>query len=228
MAADMRKAYNGDRRSARRPSAGAIPRLRGADRAPQARADRPRPAAEPRRTAAAATLTAAARSSAEQSGPRPAQPGPTIGTMHCHRLCGRRWARLAGRGASATCRASRRSASSRSSDRDRQSSAQSRTAAEQAPRETPLDAGRSQLVPALQGRRRSARSVSPNRRSRFTSAGRLSGRAVVDLDVIRKKKSSGGWFDPTSYLTGTLPVTASGVLRTDGRPAASSRSSARP
>jgi hypothetical protein len=48
--------------------------------------------------------------------------------------------------------------------------------------------------------------------------GRLSGRAVVDLDVIRKKRSSGGWLDPTSYLTGTLPVTASGVLRTsDGQ-----------
>jgi hypothetical protein len=48
--------------------------------------------------------------------------------------------------------------------------------------------------------------------------GRLSGRAVVDLDVIRKKKSSGGWFDPTSYLTGTLPITAAGVLTTaDGQ-----------
>jgi hypothetical protein len=45
--------------------------------------------------------------------------------------------------------------------------------------------------------------------------GRLSGRAVVDLDVIRQKKSSGGWFDPTSYLTGTLPLTATGVLRTE-------------
>jgi hypothetical protein len=48
--------------------------------------------------------------------------------------------------------------------------------------------------------------------------GRLSGRAIVDLDVIRRKKSSGGWFDPTSYLTGTLPITAAGVLRTaDGQ-----------
>lgn len=43
--------------------------------------------------------------------------------------------------------------------------------------------------------------------------GRLSGRAVVDLDVLRKK-GSGGWLDPTSYLTGRLPLTASGVLRT--------------
>ena len=52
--------------------------------------------------------------------------------------------------------------------------------------------------------------------------GRLSGRAVVDLDAIRKKKSSGGWFDPTSYLTGTLPLTATGVLRM-GKDAFSSR-----
>lgn len=50
------------------------------------------------------------------------------------------------------------------------------------------------------------------------SQGRLAGRAVVDLDVIRQKKSSGGWLDPTSYLTGTLPVTATGTLRTsDGQ-----------
>ena len=49
-------------------------------------------------------------------------------------------------------------------------------------------------------------------------AGCLSGRAVVDLDAIRRQRSSGSWFDPTSYLTGTLPVTAVGVLRTnDGR-----------
>lgn len=47
--------------------------------------------------------------------------------------------------------------------------------------------------------------------------GRLSGRAVVDLDGIRRK-SSGGWFDPASYLGGKLPITASGTLKTaDGR-----------
>jgi hypothetical protein len=44
-------------------------------------------------------------------------------------------------------------------------------------------------------------------------AGRLSGRAIVDLDGIRKK-SSGGWFDPTAYLGGKLPVTATGTLTT--------------
>jgi hypothetical protein len=47
--------------------------------------------------------------------------------------------------------------------------------------------------------------------------GRLSGRAVVDLDGIRKR-SSGGWFDPAAYLGGKLPVTASGTLKTgEGR-----------
>ncbi len=44
-------------------------------------------------------------------------------------------------------------------------------------------------------------------------AGRLSGRAIVDLDGIRKK-SSGGWFDPAAYLGGKLPVTATGTLKT--------------
>ena len=48
--------------------------------------------------------------------------------------------------------------------------------------------------------------------------GRVTGRAVVDLDVVRQKQSSGGWFDPTSYLTGKLPVTASGRIVTgDGK-----------
>lgn len=45
--------------------------------------------------------------------------------------------------------------------------------------------------------------------------GRLSGSAVVDLDGIRKR-GSGGWLDPTSYMTGTLPITASGTLKTAG------------
>ena len=44
--------------------------------------------------------------------------------------------------------------------------------------------------------------------------GRVSARAVVDLDAVRKAKSSSSLLDPTSYLTGRLPVTASGVLKT--------------
>lgn len=43
-------------------------------------------------------------------------------------------------------------------------------------------------------------------------AGQVSARAVVDLDAVRGQKSR-GLFDPMSFLTGRLPVTASGVLR---------------
>ena len=44
--------------------------------------------------------------------------------------------------------------------------------------------------------------------------GRVSGRAVVDLDAVRRAKASQSWFDPTNYLTGRLPVVATGRLTT--------------
>src|SRR5262245_56198556 len=44
--------------------------------------------------------------------------------------------------------------------------------------------------------------------------GRLFGRAVVDLDAVRKARASTSLFDPTNYLTGRLPVTATGTLKT--------------
>jgi hypothetical protein len=44
--------------------------------------------------------------------------------------------------------------------------------------------------------------------------GRLSGSAIVDLDAVRKANPSAGMLDPTSYLTGRLPITATGVLTT--------------
>ena len=48
--------------------------------------------------------------------------------------------------------------------------------------------------------------------------GKVSGKAIVDLDVVREKQGSGSWFDPTSYLTGKLPVTTSGrVVTWDGK-----------
>ena len=48
--------------------------------------------------------------------------------------------------------------------------------------------------------------------------GRLSGKAIIDLDIVRQKSSSGGWLDPTSYLMGKLPVTASGrIITGDGK-----------
>ncbi len=48
--------------------------------------------------------------------------------------------------------------------------------------------------------------------------GRVTGYAVVDLDIVRQKQSSGGWFDPTSYMTGKLPVSAVGrIVTADGK-----------
>jgi hypothetical protein len=43
--------------------------------------------------------------------------------------------------------------------------------------------------------------------------GRVSGKAIVDLDVVRKQKQR-GWLDPMAYLTGSLPLTATGLLIT--------------
>lgn len=43
--------------------------------------------------------------------------------------------------------------------------------------------------------------------------GRVGGHAIVDLDAVRMQKKR-GWTDPLGYLTGRLPVTASGVLLT--------------
>ena len=44
--------------------------------------------------------------------------------------------------------------------------------------------------------------------------GRLYGRAVVDLDAVRRERKATSLLDPVTYLTGKLPVTATGVLRT--------------
>jgi hypothetical protein len=44
--------------------------------------------------------------------------------------------------------------------------------------------------------------------------GRLSGRAVVDLDAVRTQQNPTSMLDPVNYVTGRLPVTAAGVLRT--------------
>jgi hypothetical protein len=45
--------------------------------------------------------------------------------------------------------------------------------------------------------------------------GRVSGRAIVDLDAVRKQQNPTSMLDPSSYLTGRLPITATGVLRTN-------------
>ena len=44
-------------------------------------------------------------------------------------------------------------------------------------------------------------------------AGRVSGRATVDLDQIREDRKPTSLLDPMRYLSGRLPVTATGVLR---------------
>lgn len=46
------------------------------------------------------------------------------------------------------------------------------------------------------------------------TTGRVSGRAVVDLDRVRKEKKPASWLDPVSYLTGRLPLTTTGILTT--------------
>jgi hypothetical protein len=43
--------------------------------------------------------------------------------------------------------------------------------------------------------------------------GRVRGGATIDLDAVRKSRQR-GWTDPLNYLTGQLPLTASGVLIT--------------
>ena len=47
--------------------------------------------------------------------------------------------------------------------------------------------------------------------------GRVTGRAIVDLDAVRKQKQR-GWLDPVGYLSGRMPVNAAGRLITkDGK-----------
>ena len=44
--------------------------------------------------------------------------------------------------------------------------------------------------------------------------GRVSGNAVVDLEAIGKRRSSGGTLDPWSLVGGRVPVTVAGILHT--------------
>lgn len=43
--------------------------------------------------------------------------------------------------------------------------------------------------------------------------GRVSGRAIVDLDAVRQSKQR-SWLDPMNLLTGRMPITAAGRLTT--------------
>jgi hypothetical protein len=42
--------------------------------------------------------------------------------------------------------------------------------------------------------------------------GRVAARAVVDLDAVRQQNPQRGLFDPMSYISGKVPVTATGLL----------------
>jgi hypothetical protein len=44
--------------------------------------------------------------------------------------------------------------------------------------------------------------------------GRVSGRAIVDLDEVSRANRSTSWFDPMRLLSGKLAVTATGLLET--------------
>ena len=48
--------------------------------------------------------------------------------------------------------------------------------------------------------------------------GRVAGQAIVDLEALAKRRSSGGSFDPWSLIGGKVPVNVTGILHTrDGK-----------
>jgi hypothetical protein len=48
--------------------------------------------------------------------------------------------------------------------------------------------------------------------------GKVAGEVTVDLETLGKRRSTGGTFDPWSYLGGRVPVSIAGILHTqDGR-----------
>lgn len=49
----------------------------------------------------------------------------------------------------------------------------------------------------------------------FIGGNKIATLVTADLDGVRRK-SSGGWFDPTAYLSGRLPVAVTGTLSTAG------------
>jgi hypothetical protein len=52
----------------------------------------------------------------------------------------------------------------------------------------------------------------------IVGAGQLAGRVFVDMDEFKRHRNSGGIIDPLNYISGRVPVTARGVLRTqDGK-----------
>jgi hypothetical protein len=48
----------------------------------------------------------------------------------------------------------------------------------------------------------------------IVGGGRITARAVIDLEAVRKQRATGGALDATSYLSGRVPIAATGLLRT--------------
>jgi hypothetical protein len=46
----------------------------------------------------------------------------------------------------------------------------------------------------------------------FIGNGKLGGRVFVDIDEFKRQRGSGGIMDPLNYISGRVPLTASGVL----------------
>jgi hypothetical protein len=44
--------------------------------------------------------------------------------------------------------------------------------------------------------------------------GKVTGEATVDLDIIAKRRASGGMLDPWGYVSGKVPISVAGTLRT--------------
>jgi hypothetical protein len=66
---------------------------------------------------------------------------------------------------------------------------------------------------AFNAREKLARGLT-NPQIRMLGDGQLAGRVYVDIDDFKRGRKSGGIMDPFSYLSGRVPVTARGVLRT--------------
>lgn len=84
---------------------------------------------------------------------------------------------------------------------------------EPGPRQTPFTEAEVNSFFAFQGRELLPSGIS-DARVTIIGNGRVSGAATVDLETLAKDVSVGGAFSPLSFLTGRVPVTVSGVLRT--------------
>jgi hypothetical protein len=49
---------------------------------------------------------------------------------------------------------------------------------------------------------------------RMVGDGQLAGKVFVDMDEFKRHRKSGGFLDPLNFISGQVPVTANGVLRT--------------